>query len=71
MTPTQEVVGVGLAGEDPADIARYLMARGARDARIAPNGEAVAYLSSQTGIAQLWISEIEGGQPRQLTFGHG
>ena len=36
--PTSEAVSVGVAGEDPADIARYLLASGAGGASISPDG---------------------------------
>ncbi|WP_300541016.1 S9 family peptidase [Maricaulis sp.] len=69
--PDSEAIGVGLAGEDPADIGRYLMASGANGARLSPDGSRVAYSLGITGQAQLWISEADGGQPHQLTFGNG
>ncbi len=69
--PSNEPVRVGLAGEDPADIARYLLASGASRGALSPDGAWVAYSLSVTGDAQLWISPAEGGQPRQLTFGNG
>lgn len=70
-TPRIEPVIVGLAGEKPADIARYLMAAGVLQAKISPNGERVAYTSRVTGEPQLWIVDSRGGAPRQITFGSG
>jgi len=70
-TPKIESVTVGLAGEKPADIARYLMAAGALKAKISPNGERVAYTSRVTGEPQLWIVDSRGGASRQITFGSG
>lgn len=64
-------VNVGTAGSDPADIARYLLARGASSARLSPGGEHVAFRYSVTGVPQLWVSRATGGAPQQLTFGNG
>ncbi len=69
--PVIEPVTVGLAGEQPADIVRYLMARGALQTRISPDGRTVAFSYRITGEPQLWIIDAAGGWPRQLTFGNG
>lgn len=71
--PTSETIRVGLAGEDPADIGRYLLAaNGAtRGGQISPDGSQVAFAWSITGRPQLWVVPAEGGQPAQLTFGNG
>jgi len=71
MEPTGEAVRVGVAGEDPADIARYLMASGARGASLSPDGETLAFSWSITGDPQLWVMPAMGGQPMRLTFGSG
>ena len=71
MEPTEESIGVGLAGEDPANIARYLLASGARGAQLSPDGAMLAFSWSITGESQLWAMDAEGGQPRRLTFGNG
>lgn len=71
ISPSSEAVSVGLAGSDPADIARYLMARGAGSAALSPDGETVAFIFSATGERQLWTVPATGGQPRQITFGNG
>lgn len=67
--PVVEPVTVGLAGERPADIVRYLMARGALQTRISPDGRTVAFSYRVTGEPQLWVVDAAGGWPRQLTFG--
>lgn len=67
--PVIEPVTVGLAGEQPADIVRYLMARGALQTRISPDGQTVAFSYRVTGEPQLWVVDAAGGWPRQLTFG--
>ena len=59
---------VGLAGQDPADIGRYLMARGAANAQLSPDGSRIAFIYSASGTPQLWVS-APGEQPQQLTFG--
>lgn len=69
--PEDEPVRVGLAGDDPADIARYLLASGAQSARLSPDGETLAISWSITGTPQIWLLPAAGGQPRQLTFGNG
>ena len=71
MEPSDEPVRVGTAGEDPADIARYLLASGAGGASLSPDGEAIAFPGSITGERQLWVMDASGGQPRRLTFGSG
>lgn len=70
-SPTPGKVQVGLAGSDPADIARYLLARGASGAQLSPGGEHVAFRYSVTGVPQLWAARATGGSPVQLTFGNG
>ena len=69
--PTSEAYSVGVAGEDPADIARYLLASGAGGASISPDGSTIAFAWSITGERQLWVVPSEGGQPKRLTFGSG
>ena len=69
--PVIEPVTVGLAGEKPADIVRYLMARGAGQTRISPDGSTLAFSYRVTGEPQLWVVDADGGWPTQLTFGAG
>ena len=69
--PTPEKVDVGLAGEKPQEINRYLLAQGARSVRLSPDGESLAYIWSITGEPQLWRMPSAGGAPEQLTFGGG
>jgi len=68
MEPDGSAADIGLAGEEPVDIARFLLASGANGARISPDGELIAYSSSVTGQPEVWIVPATGGQPRQLTF---
>ncbi len=69
--PEAEALRVGLAGDYPADIARFLLAQGVQSASLSPTGEYVAVSSLLTGEPQLWVVPASGGQPRQLTFGNG
>jgi len=69
--PADEPISVGRAGEDPANIARYLLASGAGGAQLSPDGKKLAFSWSITGQPQLWIMPAAGGQPRRLTFGAG
>ena len=71
--PNETRAGVGLAGSDPADIGRYLLAEsgGATGARISPDGGTVAFTWSVSGEPQLWTVPATGGQPRRLTYGSG
>ena len=71
IAPTASGVDVGLAGERPAPIARYLLARGARAAKISPDGGKIALSLDTTGAPQIWLLDAEGGAPRQITFGAG
>ena len=69
--PAQESVQTGLAGQDPADIARYILARGAGPAALSPDGERIAFRYGITGKDQIWTMSVRGGQPQQMTFGNG
>lgn len=71
ISPQDESIRVGLAGKTPADIARYILARGASPASLSPDGNFVAYHSSVTGKSQLYVMPKSGGVARQLTFGNG
>ena len=71
IVPNKEINSVGMAGDQPADISRYLLASGASGAQISPDGEQVVYRSLITGTPQLWSISSGGGEPRQLTFGQG
>ena len=71
ISPEPGAVNVGLAGSDPANIARYLLARGAGAASLAPGGELVAFRYGVTGVPQLWMVRATGGAPQQLTYGNG
>lgn len=70
-TPEFEALDVGLAGDSPVDISRYLLANGPLSAAMSADGKYIAYSTRITGLRQLWILSVSGGQARQLTFGNG
>lgn len=70
-TPTSTTLNIGLAGDQPTDISRFLLSRGVSQARINPQGTLIAYVSTVTGKRQLWVQSVHGGQAKQLTFGNG
>lgn len=69
--PDGAAADIGLAGEDPANIGRYLMAAagGAGGIRLSPDGETLLFQWSITGEPQLWLMPAGGGQPTRLTYG--
>lgn len=69
--PSSETLKVGLAGEYPADIARYILARGAGEAKLSPDGKMIAFRYGITGKNQIWTLPVTGGQAQQQTFGNG
>lgn len=69
--PEAEAIRVGFAGEDPSDIARYLLASGAQTTALSPDGQTIALRYDITGTRQVWTVPAAGGQPTQLTFGNG
>ncbi len=69
--PSPERLDVGLAGDYPADIARYLLVQGVSGASLSPTGDHVAVSRSITGEPQLWVLPTASGQAQQLTFGNG
>ena len=71
IVPQNEAIAVGEAGDDPADIGRYLLASGAQAAIVSPDGTKLALRHSVTGEPQLWLLPLDGGQMQQLTFGNG
>lgn len=70
-TPTSSQVAVGIAGEKPADITRFLMARGGRAPLLNADASMMAFADNITGDMQLWVMDLKSGQARQITFGNG
>ncbi len=66
--PDGSAPDIGLAGEQPADIARYLLASGAGNAELSPDGQTIAFAWAVTGEDEIWTMPAAGGQPTQLTF---
>ncbi len=71
ISPENESIIVGQAGDDPADIGRYLSAMGAQAGQLSPDGSKIAFRYSITGEPQVWVVPTRGGQMQQLTFGNG
>jgi len=69
--PKNEPMTIGMAGDDPADIARFILASGPASAELSPDGASIAFAWRITGVPQLWVVSASGGQPRQMTFGNG
>ena len=69
--PRPASVAVGLAGAAEPDVTRFLLAQGPSGAQLSPDGTQLLYVSAVTGKPQLWIVDLAGGAPRQLTFGLG
>ncbi|WP_158272228.1 PD40 domain-containing protein [Caulobacter sp. HMWF025] len=61
--PVPKPVAVGLAGAGKPDLVRFLMVKGASQARLSPDGTRMAYLSNITGEPQVWIVDAVGGAP--------
>jgi dipeptidyl aminopeptidase/acylaminoacyl peptidase len=60
---------VSLAGSDRPDIARFLNVRTASAPSLSPDGRHLAFRTQISGTPQLWVVDVAGGWPRQLTFG--
>ena len=72
--PAVEPARIDLAGEQCQGVARYLNVRSANGARLSPDGRRLLFLSSVTGLPQLWVAPVRDDSvpaaPRQLTFGN-
>ncbi|GAA0855479.1 S9 family peptidase [Aliiglaciecola litoralis] len=69
--PKIQPLKIGTASDRPIDISRFLLARGALSAQVNVQASHVAFSSRVTGVSQLWVMPIQGGQARQLTYGNG
>ncbi len=69
--PDNGPITIGLAGEVPVDIGRYLLASGAGRASLSPDGKIIAFSWNVSGHHELWVMPASGGQPKQVTFRTG
>lgn len=66
---------ISLAGAERPDIARFLNVRSSvyyypeRNPSLSPGGKQLAFNTRITGIPQLWVVDVRGRWPQQLTFG--
>lgn len=67
--PKIESVDPGLAGQGLPDVARFLNVRSAASPSLSPDGKRLAFHTSITGKPQLWVVDVGGGWPKQLTWG--
>lgn len=64
------VFAVAAAAQKPADqftIQQYLNIKSAGSPNFSPDGKRMAYLTNVTGTAQVWVMDLPGGAPKQLT----
>ena len=66
--PGPLVSDVGLAGDSRPDIARFLNVRSVESSSLSPDGQRLAFVTRTTGQPQLWIVDVAGGAPWQVTF---
>ncbi len=55
------------AAQSP-EIRQYLKIRSAGSPTFSPDAKKIAYLTNVTGTSQVWVTNVEGGEPTQLTF---
>jgi dipeptidyl aminopeptidase/acylaminoacyl peptidase len=70
--PQLEPAALSLAGSDCQGVARYLNVGTATGAQLSPDGQRLLYLTSTSGMPQLWVAPVRPdgpGAPRQVTFG--
>lgn len=51
----------------PYTIQQYLNIKSAGSPSFSPDGKQIAYLTNVTGTMQVWVTDLAGGKPRQLT----
>ena len=66
--PEPLVSDVGLAGDPRPDIARFLNVRSVESSSLSPDGQRLAFVTRTTGQPQLWVVDVAGGAPWQVTF---
>lgn len=55
------------ASEMGYTVEQYLNIRSAGSPTFSPDGKHIAYLTNVTGTSQVWMTDLTGGQPRQIT----
>jgi dipeptidyl aminopeptidase/acylaminoacyl peptidase len=55
------------AGEMGYTIEQYLNIRSAGSPSFSPDGKRLVYLTNVTGTSQVWMTDLAGGEPRQIT----
>src|SRR5437870_2871666 len=48
-------------------IQQYLTIRSASSPNLSPDGKRMAYLTNVTGTSQIWMMDLPGGTPKQIT----
>ena len=66
--PQPLVSDIGLAGDPRPDIARFLNVRSVDSSSLSPDGQRLAFVTRTTGHPQLWVVDVAGGAPWQVTF---
>ena len=56
-----------LVSAQPYTIQQYLNIKSAGSPTFSADGKRIAYLTNTTGTSQIWMIELPGGQPKQLT----
>ncbi|CAA9340108.1 MAG: hypothetical protein AVDCRST_MAG89-2576 [uncultured Gemmatimonadetes bacterium] len=70
--PQLEPAALTLAGAECQGVARYLNVRSVSGAQLSPDGRELLYLTSTTGMPQLWVAPVRAdgaAAARQVTFG--
>ncbi|HME80576.1 MAG TPA: S9 family peptidase [Candidatus Eremiobacteraceae bacterium] len=53
----------------PADVATYLQIKGQTGPSLSPDGSLVAFSFAGSGVSQVWMAPIAGGEPTEVTSG--
>ena len=70
--PQLEPAALSLAGAECQGVARYLNVRSVGGAQLSPDGRELLFITSTTGLPQLWVAPVRTdgpAAPRQITFG--